>query len=140
MPIKDTDASNVTQTCNACGAEHVIAINTLELGIDAGGGFADKNVIVFPACATCGAVENMIRTWDECPAAFLGTVFDKQRRAVNALGQKLRADGLIHASHVAAVNAEPGPPPDVDNGGAWPPTPSAIPVPKGRGNQGGPES
>lgn len=112
MPIKTLTETNVTTVCGLCEHERVVNLNTIELGLDRGEE-PDLDAIYMPACPTCGSVEIFQRNWDEIPAAFVGSAFDEQRRAVNALAQRLRTMGRVNAGVASIINAETAEPGDI---------------------------
>lgn len=132
MPIEtlQTDGS-FTKACCKCGARTTIAPADIELGLsmsDAHGTHTDPNIIVLPQCG-CGAQEYLSMVFDEIPAHAVGSPFDQRRRAVNALGEKLKALGRKNADCAAAIDARSAPT-DLDplTSALTPTLPSGVPA------------
>ena len=117
MPIEiyDIKAGTIQQVCANCGARRELRIDVLELGVSPAPGIVALDVMVLPACAAegCGAVEALLRTWDTMPEAGIGSVTDKQRRAVNAIAAALKEAGRSHPEAKKQLDAESTTPPDV---------------------------
>jgi hypothetical protein len=70
--------------------------------------FADPNAMPLRPCG-CGALETLVRTWDTVPSVLHGSMFDRHRRAVNALAHHFVNEGWVHAGVAAAVRSEHSP-------------------------------
>ncbi len=113
MPIQSLHGSQLEQFCANCGQVNVVHLNDVELGVSAEGGVrTNKDVIRLPACPNCGAVENMIRTWDDASSVLPPGHKLEHRKVVNRLGTKLKATGRVNAGCAAQVAAETGDPPN----------------------------
>jgi hypothetical protein len=112
MPVIGYSHVNKTLTTRCyCGVEATYATADVELGFSMVG-MLDPNVIALPICA-CGRQQVLNRTWDAIPAAYVGSVADRSRRAVNAFALALKTAGKSNAACAAAHAAEQAAPPDV---------------------------
>lgn len=96
MPIQKIDhvAGIIETKCAVCAKVRELDIAGLQLG-DSDGANDNPDAIRLPACA-CGAVEFLIRTWDQTPEAHHGSPHDLNRRHVNALAVHLKDAGRSH--------------------------------------------
>jgi hypothetical protein len=88
-----------------CKKSVTLLISKLTLGLP-----LSKDTIILPPCADCGGQEFIYRTWDTCPQEFVGSGFDKHRRTVNLIAQKLKTSGKVSAAvsqDIASETAEP---------------------------------
>ena len=112
MPITRVRTTSCDQVCAACNTERTVDYVSLQAGVhSAVASRTDANSIRFPPCATCGAVEQLIRTWDTHPDP--GSHAAKHRGLVNRLFKVLVRKG--HAEeHCAPIYAgETTDPPDI---------------------------
>ncbi|WP_428263468.1 hypothetical protein [Haliangium sp.] len=74
------------------------------------------DTIALPACPECGSCESLVRTWDQCPAAYARSFLAQHRRAVNALATHLEATGFaLSPSSPRGLSVRAGAaPPDID--------------------------
>lgn len=91
------------------------------------GGLKAKDIICIRRC-TCGAQEQLVRTWDVCDPRYAGSHFYEHRRAVNALAIHFKAQGWIDPAVAADINAETGSPQDFTPG--LPGTVISVPPPR----------
>jgi hypothetical protein len=108
----DLDAGTLTKMCDACGATEVVQLAGLVLG-DGVAGRVNPNAMRMPPCASCQAVETMLRTWDLTPLVDRDTGHCEQRAAKNALGKYLIAQGKQHPLAVPIHAAETDDPPEM---------------------------
>lgn len=141
MSIKTiNDDGSFVSYCPKCGNDQTIAAAAVQKGItikitDPDNppaeiiALQDPDTIVCPPCPTpgCGAVKYLAVPRDQIPARFVGGVFDRQRRAVSALGEKLKALGRVDPENSAAVNALAAPPDIMEVADV---TDLAVPVPR----------
>ncbi len=111
MPILSLDKTSLERKCAACGRTENVRVDALVLGA-AVGPKPLPDLIVLPACS-CGAIEQLRRTWDETPAGFAKSEHEEHRRAVNALAEELRSTGKSHQLTRALHNAETKKPPSI---------------------------
>ncbi len=113
MPVQKLKGAQLEQICANCSAINTINYTTLELGVSAeGGARTNKDVIRLPACPACGAVENLLRNWDDASGILPPGHRFEHRKVVNRLGAKLKQTGRVNAGCVALIAAETGDPPN----------------------------
>jgi len=105
MPIIQLTETLVTQQCVVCDAERDIQVDTLTLGMLTPGGVEDTVSILMPRCA-CGAYEQLVRSLEAAPLSMQGHPLE-HRKAVNALGERLKSLGNTHEQLVHNFAAEP---------------------------------
>lgn len=114
MPIQKLSGSQLEQCCAICGRVNVVRLHDIELGVSAeGGARINKDVIRLPACPACGAVENLIRTWDDARGLLPPGHRLEHRKLVNRLAARLKAAGRVNAGCAAAVAEEKEDPPNI---------------------------
>jgi hypothetical protein len=102
------------------------------LGVTIGTGAAKKtapDTMDLPHCPDCGSKECLIRTWDTAPPEVADSPHAIHRRHVNALAQRMKADGFSDADAKVKHDTETfGPPDTIPN---FPPNPN-VPLPSMR--------
>lgn len=73
---------------------------------------SNHDVVSMPACAECGALESFVRQWDKCPDDYMQTFHGRQRCMVNAMIQRMVADGYSDPDSMAAHQSETASPVD----------------------------
>lgn len=93
---------NIRQTCDFCRKENTILDTTLVLGVEHGPHFG-VDIIVLPACPSCGAVEHLNRATGTLPLIGL----PPQRVLVNTIADYLKVVGKTHPRGEAHYKTEP---------------------------------
>ena len=103
MPITKARSTGCDQICSACGTERTLDYTSIRAGVhSAESGRTDPNSCQLPACATCGAVEYLIRTWDSHPDPQNHSA--KHKALVNRIFKVLVRKGRAE-EHCAAIYA-----------------------------------
>ena len=112
MPIIRATDQHLTLACARCGVEATVAHETLRAG--------DYNQVLeqpepdicrLPPCAACGAVEFLVRTWDQHPEP--GSQAARHKGLVNRLFKDLVQAGRFEERCAPAYQAETREPPDL---------------------------
>lgn len=86
------------------------------LGVTVGSGASRRtapDTIDLPHCPDCGSKECLVRTWDAVPAEQSESLHAIHRRHINALAQRMKADGFSDADAKVRHDAETSAPPDI---------------------------
>jgi hypothetical protein len=114
MPIQKLFPSRLEQCCAICGRVNVVRFDDIELGASAeGGARINKDVIRLPSCPGCGAVENLVRTWDDASGVLPAGHKLEHRKLVNRLAERLKATGRVNAGCAARIAEEKDEPPNI---------------------------
>ena len=113
MPIQKLKGMSLEQFCGGCGQVNTIALSDIELGVSAeGGARTNKDIIRLPICPGCGAIENVIRTWDDATGALPPGHQFEHRKVVNRLAKMLKVQGRVNADCAADISQETEDPPN----------------------------
>lgn len=114
MPIQKLSGSQLDQCCAICGRVNVVRLDDIELGVSAeSGARINKDVIRLPACPACGAVENLVRTWDDASGVLPPGHKLEHRKVVNRLAARLKATGRVNTGCAARIAEEKEEPPNI---------------------------
>jgi hypothetical protein len=121
MPLQKIKQQSLEQFCAGCGQVNVVDYALIELGVSAeGGARKNTNVILLPPCPACGAVENLVRTWDDASGVLPPGHQLEHRKVVNRLADMLKKLGRVNAGCAAEIELEteepPNTHPDTPNG------------------------
>jgi hypothetical protein len=112
MPIIRATDQQLTLACARCGAETTVARDSIKAG-DYNEVLAqpEPDICRLPACATCGAVEFLVRTWDQHPEPESQTA--RHKSLVNRVFKDLVGAGKVDEHCAALYQAETTEPPDL---------------------------
>ena len=112
MPIIRATHQQLTVACSRCGAETTVARDSLQAG-DYNEVLAqpEPDICRLPPCAACGAVEFLVRTWDEHPEP--QSQAGRHKGLVNRVFKDLVGAGRVDEHCAARYQAETTEPPDL---------------------------
>ena len=112
MPIIRATDQELTLACGHCGAQSAIARDRLEAGdFNEAMEKPEPDLCRLPACADCGAVEFLVRTWDHHPAPQSQAA--RHRGLVNRLFGDLVQARRVNERCAAIFESETEKPPDL---------------------------
>lgn len=113
MPITKARSTGCDQICAACETERTIDYAAISAGMYSGeSGRTDPNCCRLPPCPTCGAVEHLVRTWDQHPDRRSHSA--KHKALVNRVFKLLIKKGRAEEHCAAIYAAETADPPDLE--------------------------
>ena len=112
MPIIRATDQQLTLACARCGAETTVARDSIKAG-DYNEVLAqpEPDICRLPPCAACGAVEFLVRTWDEHPEPQSQAA--RHKGLVNQVFKDLVGAGRVDEHCAARYQAETTDPPDL---------------------------
>ena len=112
MPIIRATDQQLTMACARCGAESTVARDSLQAGdYNEAMQQPEPDICRLSPCATCGAVEFLVRTWDQHPGP--DSQAGRHKGLVNRLFKDLVQAGRVEERCAAAYQAENAEPPDL---------------------------
>jgi hypothetical protein len=112
MPIIRATHQQLTLACARCGAETTVARKSLQAGdYNQAMEQPEPDICRLPPCATCGAVEFLVRTWDQHPEP--QSQSGRHKRLVNRLFKDLVQAGRVEERCAAKYQAETREPTDL---------------------------
>lgn len=114
MPLQKIKGQSLEQFCSGCGQVNAIDYADIELGTSGDGGLrSNKDVICLPACPACGAIENLVRTWDDASQVIPPGHQLEHRKVVNRLACMLKHLGRVNDGCASEIGEETEDPPNV---------------------------
>ena len=112
MPIIRATDQHLTLACARCGAEATVTRESLQAGeYNEAMQQPEPDICRLPPCTGCGAVEFLVRTWDQHPEP--GCQAGRHKGLVNRLFKDLVQAGRMEERCTAAFQAETREPPDL---------------------------
>ena len=112
MPIIRATDQQLTLACARCGVETNVARESLQAGeYNEAAQRPEPDICRLPPCAGCGAVEFLVRTWDQHPEP--QSQSGRHKGMVNRLFKDLVQAGRMEERCAATFQAEPREPPDL---------------------------
>ena len=105
MPIIRATDQQLTLACARCGAEATVTCESLQAGeYNEAMQQPETDICRLPPCAACGAVEFLVRTWDQHPEPECQA--GRHKGLVNRLFKDLVQAGRVEERCAAAFQAE----------------------------------
>ena len=112
MPIIRATDQQLTLACARCGAESSVVRDSLQAGdYNEAMQQPETDICRLPPCTACGAVEFLVRTWDQHPEPDCQA--GRHKGLVNRLFSDLVQAGKVDERCAAAFQAETEEPPDL---------------------------
>ena len=112
MPIIRSTDQQLTLACARCGAESTATRESLKAGdYNEAMQQPEPDICRLPPCAACGAVEFLVRTWDQPPEP--DSQAGRHKGLVNRLFKDLVQAGDVDERCAARYQAETKEPPDL---------------------------
>jgi len=112
MPIIRATDQQLTLVCARCGAESTVARDSLRAGdYNEAMQQPEPDICRLPPCAACGAVEYLVRTWDQHPEPDCQA--GRHKGLINRLFKDLVQAGKVDERCAARYQAETAEPPDI---------------------------
>ena len=112
MPIIRATDQQLTLACARCGAEATVTRESLQAGeYNEAMQQPETDICRLPPCTGCGAVEYLVRTWDQHPKP--ESQAGRHKGLVNRLFKDLVQAGRVEERCAASFQAETEEPPDL---------------------------